>query len=129
MDLSLFPMDSQLCTLEIESYGYTMADLGRNKCLIVIKFTFPFVSLFLERRELSGDEPRRVSGRVLCPWIQTKKSSGDLDLGQLLQVVHGHHVHKIHGILPHTGYFNQIHQAHKIFVSVITLQFSVAIAT
>ena len=27
MDLSYFPMDSQLCTLEIESYGYTMADL------------------------------------------------------------------------------------------------------
>ena len=27
MDLSHFPMDSQLCTLEIESYGYTMADL------------------------------------------------------------------------------------------------------
>ena len=27
MDLTLFPMDSQLCTLEIESYGYTMADL------------------------------------------------------------------------------------------------------
>ena len=23
-----FPMDSQLCTLEIESYGYTMADLS-----------------------------------------------------------------------------------------------------
>ena len=28
MDLSYFPMDSQLCTLEIESYGYTMADLS-----------------------------------------------------------------------------------------------------
>ena len=28
MDLSYFPMDSQLCTLEIESYGYTMADLA-----------------------------------------------------------------------------------------------------
>ena len=27
MDLTLFPMDSQLCVLEIESYGYTMADL------------------------------------------------------------------------------------------------------
>ena len=27
MDLTLFPMDSQLCTLEIESYGYTMTDL------------------------------------------------------------------------------------------------------
>ena len=27
MDLTLFPMDSQLCTLVIESYGYTMADL------------------------------------------------------------------------------------------------------
>ena len=27
MDLALFPMDSQLCTLVIESYGYTMADL------------------------------------------------------------------------------------------------------
>ena len=27
MDLSHFPMDSQLCTLEIESYGYAMADL------------------------------------------------------------------------------------------------------
>jgi len=27
MDLTHFPMDSQLCTLEIESYGYTMADL------------------------------------------------------------------------------------------------------
>ena len=27
MDLTYFPMDSQLCTLEIESYGYTMADL------------------------------------------------------------------------------------------------------
>ena len=27
MDLSLFPMDSQVCTLVIESYGYTMADL------------------------------------------------------------------------------------------------------
>ena len=27
MDLSLFPLDSQLCTLVIESYGYTMADL------------------------------------------------------------------------------------------------------
>ena len=24
MDLTHFPMDSQLCTLEIESYGYTM---------------------------------------------------------------------------------------------------------
>ena len=30
MDLSNFPMDSQLCTLEIESYGYTMADLVYN---------------------------------------------------------------------------------------------------
>ena len=28
MDLTHFPMDSQLCTLEIESYGYTMADLS-----------------------------------------------------------------------------------------------------
>ena len=27
MDLSHFPMDSQLCTLEIESYGYTMDDV------------------------------------------------------------------------------------------------------
>ena len=27
MDLSHFPMDSQLCTLQIESYGYAMADL------------------------------------------------------------------------------------------------------
>ena len=27
MDLSLFPMNSQLCTLVLESYGYTMADL------------------------------------------------------------------------------------------------------
>ena len=27
IDLSNFPMDSQLCTLEIESYGYTMVDL------------------------------------------------------------------------------------------------------
>ena len=27
MDLSLFPLDYQLCTLVIESYGYTMADL------------------------------------------------------------------------------------------------------
>ena len=30
MDLSLFPMDSQLCTLEVESYGYTMTDLSEN---------------------------------------------------------------------------------------------------
>ena len=29
MDLALFPMDTQLCTLEIESYGYTMTDLGK----------------------------------------------------------------------------------------------------
>ena len=28
MDLSLFPLDSQLCTLEVESYGYTMTDLS-----------------------------------------------------------------------------------------------------
>ena len=27
MDLTYFPMDSQLCTLEIESYGYTMEDV------------------------------------------------------------------------------------------------------
>ena len=27
MDLTFFPMDSQVCTLEIESYGYTMSDL------------------------------------------------------------------------------------------------------
>ena len=27
MDLSYFPLDSQLCTLEIESYGYTMDDV------------------------------------------------------------------------------------------------------
>ena len=27
MDLSNFPMDSQLCTVEIESFGYTMTDL------------------------------------------------------------------------------------------------------
>ena len=27
MDLTFFPMDSQMCTLEIESYGYTMSDL------------------------------------------------------------------------------------------------------
>ena len=27
MDLTYFPMDSQLCTLEIESYGYTMDDV------------------------------------------------------------------------------------------------------
>ena len=27
MDLTFFPMDSQLCMLEMESYGYTMADL------------------------------------------------------------------------------------------------------
>ena len=27
MDLTYFPMDSQLCMLEMESYGYTMADL------------------------------------------------------------------------------------------------------
>ena len=26
MDLTYFPMDSQMCTLEIESYGYTMDD-------------------------------------------------------------------------------------------------------
>ena len=31
MDLTLFPMDSQLCTLEVESYGYTMSDLGRSR--------------------------------------------------------------------------------------------------
>ena len=40
MDLSLFPMDSQLCTLEIESYGYTMADLGEYELL---KLHCPFV--------------------------------------------------------------------------------------
>ena len=27
MDLTFFPMDSQVCMLEMESYGYTMADL------------------------------------------------------------------------------------------------------
>ena len=27
MDLTYFPLDSQLCTLELESYGYTMTDL------------------------------------------------------------------------------------------------------
>ena len=27
MDLTYFPMDSQMCTLEIESYGYTMDDM------------------------------------------------------------------------------------------------------
>ena len=27
MDLSNFPMDSQTCTVEIESFGYTMTDL------------------------------------------------------------------------------------------------------
>ena len=31
MDLSYFPLDSQLCTLEIESYGYTM-DGNNNQC-------------------------------------------------------------------------------------------------
>ena len=27
MNLANFPMDDQLCTVEIESFGYTMADL------------------------------------------------------------------------------------------------------
>ena len=30
MDLTFFPMDSQLCMLQIESYGYTMSDLVYN---------------------------------------------------------------------------------------------------
>ena len=30
MDLSYFPLDSQLCTLEIESYGYTMDGNNNN---------------------------------------------------------------------------------------------------
>ena len=27
MNLANFPMDDQLCTVEVESFGYTMADL------------------------------------------------------------------------------------------------------
>ena len=27
MNLAYFPFDSQMCTVEIESFGYTMADL------------------------------------------------------------------------------------------------------
>ena len=33
MNLANFPMDDQLCTVEIESFGYTMADLRYHTTL------------------------------------------------------------------------------------------------
>lgn len=38
MNLANFPMDDQLCTVEIESFGYTMADLRLvgEECLLLI---------------------------------------------------------------------------------------------
>lgn len=51
MDLSLFPMDSQLCTLEVESYGYTMTDLSKVPLKLSMIHNL-CASLFLERRKL-----------------------------------------------------------------------------
>ncbi|VDM71041.1 unnamed protein product [Strongylus vulgaris] len=47
MDLTLFPFDSQLCKLGIESYGYTADQVryvwsqGRIKALILHKIRLP----------------------------------------------------------------------------------------
>ena len=42
MNLAYFPFDSQMCTVEIESFGYTMADLkyryGQFNCAAVPYF-------------------------------------------------------------------------------------------
>ena len=49
MDLTLFPMDSQLCTLEIESYGYTMDDVvytwhrQAGSVLVLVSYYLSFV--------------------------------------------------------------------------------------
>ena len=81
MDLSLFPLDSQLCTLEVESYGYTMTDLSTyNIFPLSMIHDMSVVSLLLERRELRGNESRGFSGGVLCCWLQAEARAGDPDL-------------------------------------------------
>ena len=62
MDLTLFPMDSQLCTLEVESYGYTMSDLGRSR---------PVSTICLQCRHLqftSGKTRARSRSTPRCRW-------------------------------------------------------------
>ena len=46
MDLTLFPLDSQLCTLEIESYGYTMTDLGTVSSVKIVQVQIYFLVYF-----------------------------------------------------------------------------------
>ena len=81
MDLSLFPLDSQLCTLEVESYGYTMTDLSIMLYKVKVSLIHNFsASLLLERRKLSRNESGGLSGGVLRCGLQTEAGAGDPDL-------------------------------------------------
>ena len=78
MDLSLFPLDSQLCTLEVESYGYTMTDLSNMLYKVKVSLTHNFsASLLLERRKLSRNESGGLSCGVLRCGLQAEASAGD----------------------------------------------------
>ena len=82
MDLTYFPMDSQMCTLEIESYGYTMDDMvyvwKEDKRSVEVSpdvaLTEFYVVGYRQRRVLevltSGNYSR------LCADIQFSRSTG-----------------------------------------------------
>ena len=93
MNLAYFPFDSQMCTVEIESFGYTMADL-KYRCeklklihdkrhsseqLLVIAMYFALINLDLKRAGFSlllillapswysGDSSVQMSPDVMLP--------------------------------------------------------------
>ena len=43
MNLANFPMDDQLCTVEIESFGYTMADLRYSTPQMFYKLSIKYL--------------------------------------------------------------------------------------
>ena len=43
MNLANFPMDDQLCTVEIESFGYTMADLRYSTPQMLYKLSIKYL--------------------------------------------------------------------------------------
>ena len=93
MDLTHFPMDSQLCTLEIESYGYTMADLVYNwkEGEHSVEVRYSSITLGVEGVViLSGSsvgEPRRVPGRVLRGGVQAEEGAGGAHEWELQQAL------------------------------------------
>ena len=103
MNLANFPMDAQMCTVEIESFGYTMADLkyawndGEKSVKMSPDVQLPQFLVVGHRQRLIEVSILKIGGcTLLLCW-------GESELGQLLPPAGGCAIYPVDGLLHDTG--------------------------